>query len=76
MSKPKGAKPQVTRLEDGTLCIGDGCMTVRIRPNSREVDIDASECDLEAKEHLSKALLEGRRTQYRFASLEDTEKKQ
>jgi hypothetical protein len=74
MSKPKGTKPQVTQLEDGTVCIGDGCMTVRIRPNSREVDIDASDCDTEVKHHLSKALVEGRMTKYRFMSLEDPEK--
>lgn len=57
--------PSVTQLPDGTVCIGEGCMVLRIPPNSDQIDIDVTDCDDIAKQALMKAVgIEGRATAY------------
>jgi hypothetical protein len=76
MGKPKDAKqdgasdelrtPSVSTLADGTVCIGEGCLVLKIKPGSDEIDIDLSKCDEIAKSAVVKAVgVEGRATRYK-----------
>ncbi len=49
--EPDGASRKthaVTRLPDGTVCIGDGCAVLRIPPKG-DIEIDLAECDDDVK---------------------------
>lgn len=64
--KPDASSGSVTRMEDGTVCIGLGCSVIRVVPGSKEVDIDLSRCSDDAKQAVVKAIaIEGRMTHYK-----------
>lgn len=55
----------ITKLPDGTTCIGDGCTKLKIPPKGKgNIEIDFSECPPEVKKELTDRIIEGAGTEY------------
>lgn len=63
----KAKTPSMIVLEDGTICIGDSCVLIKLRPdNPDSLEVDVSRCDDEAKRLIAGAVaVEGRSTLYK-----------
>lgn len=45
--------PSITKLDDGTICIGDQCSVIRIPPKG-DIEIDVSQCPDEVRELIAR----------------------
>lgn len=64
--------PSVSKLPDGTVCIGDGCVLLRIKPGSDSIDVDLTACDAVGKQAVLTAVgVEGRASVYRTAKVQE-----
>jgi hypothetical protein len=55
----------ITRLDDGTVCIGDGCSVMRI-PKTGNVQLDISKCPDDVKALIAKRIgVDGAATEYK-----------
>lgn len=55
--------PNITKLPDGTICVGDGCSILKIPPKGN-IEMDFSECPEEVKKIIINRLTEGAGTEY------------
>ena len=53
--------PAITKLPDGTICIGSECATIRIPPagSGKDIEIDARGCDENTQRALGNAISQG-----------------
>jgi hypothetical protein len=62
----------ITRLPDGTVCVGDGCARLKIPPKGN-IELDFSECPEDIKKTIAGRVIDGAATEY--VSKPGTEKK-
>ena len=64
----KFSSSSITTLEDGTICVGNDCMVMRIPPTGN-ITLDLGECPDEVKEKISRKIgIEGVATDFRIKS--------
>ena len=51
--------PAVTKLPDGTFCIGLGCASINVNPKTVKFEVDARGCDDEVQNAIADALRAG-----------------